>query len=197
MVYRSYKKFSPTEFLSDVKISDFRCNSNDPNITYDHLERKFREIIDKYAPLQTTTVRGNEAPFMNKTLRKAIYTRSRLQKKFKKHPTRENEANFKKQRNKCVALRKKAIKTHFKKVTDQGVMANKEFWNLVKPFLTNKGGLSESDYLLVKDDRIITNDNELVEAFNYHYINIVEKSSGKKPQNLGDKHKLKSDKEIV
>ncbi len=43
-------------------------------------------------------------------------------------------------------------------------MANKEFWNLVKPFLTNKGGLSESDYLLVKDDRIITNDNELVEA---------------------------------
>ena len=76
-------------------------------------------------------------------------------------------------------------------------MANKEFWNLVKPFLTNKGGLSESDYLLVKDDRIITNDNELVEAFNDHYINKVEKSSGKKLQNLGDKHKLKSDKEIV
>ena len=76
-------------------------------------------------------------------------------------------------------------------------MANKEFWNLVKPFLTNKGGLSESDYLLVKDDRIITNGNELVEAFNYHYINIVEKSSGKKPQNLGDKHKLKRDKEII
>ncbi len=197
IVYRSYKKFSPTEFLSDVKNADLRCNSSDPNITYDHLERKFREIIDKHAPLRTKTVRGNEAPFMNKTLRKAIYTRSRLQKKFKKHPTRENEANFKKQRNKCVALRKKAIKTHFKKVTDQGVMANKEFWNLVKPFLTNKGGLSESDYLLVKDDRIITNDNELVEAFNDHYINIVEKSSGKKPQNLGDKHKLKSDKEIV
>ena len=48
----------------------------------------------------------------------------------------------------------------------------------MKPFLTNKGGLSRNDILLVKDDKIITEDRELAETFNVHYINIVEKSSG-------------------
>ena len=37
---------------------------------------------------------------------------------------------------------------------------------VVKPFLKNKGGLSGNDILLVKDDKMITEDNELAETFN-------------------------------
>ena len=62
-------------------------------------------------------------------------------------------------------------------------MTNKNFWKLVKPFLANKGGLSGNsslqDILLVRDDKIITEDDELVETFNDHDIDIVEKSRGK------------------
>ena len=52
---------------------------------------------------------------MNKVLRRAIYTRSRLKNKFNKNPWEENKILYKKQRNKCVNLRKKAIK-HILKV---------------------------------------------------------------------------------
>ncbi len=197
ITYRSYKKFSPENFLLDVKNASLLCFSDDPNFCYEDLENKFRKIIDKHAPLRTKIVRGNDAPFMNKTWRKEIYNRSRLHKEFKKNPSRESELNFKKQRNKCVSLRKKAIKSHFKKVTENGLMTNKDFWNLVKPFLTNKGGLSGSDILLVKDNEIISNDRELAETFNDHYINIVEKSSGNKPQSLADSNKQTSDRNIV
>ena len=149
-------------------------------------------------PYELKQLEGMMHPhFMNKTWRKEIYNRTRLQKKFKKNRTRENELNFKKQRNKCVSLRKKAIKNHFKRVTENGVMTNKDFWKLVKPFLTNKGGLSGNDILLVKDDKIITEDRELAETFNDHYINIVEKSSGKKPQSLADTNEQASDRDIV
>ena len=82
-------------------------------------------------------------------------------------------------------------------MTENGVMTNKDFWKLVKPFLTNKGGLSGNDILLVKDDKIITEDHELAETFNDHYINIVEKSSGEKPQSLADTIEQTTDREIV
>ena len=53
----------------------------------------------------------------------------------------ENRTNFKKHGNKCVSLRKKAMKNHFKEATKNGPMSNKEFWDLVKPFFSNRGDL--------------------------------------------------------
>ena len=134
---------------------------------------------------------------MTDELKKGIYTRTRLKKKFNKNPTKENENNFKRQRNKCVSLRRKAIKQHFKKATENGLVSNLAFWNLVKPFLSNKGGLASSDIALVKDNEIVTDDQKLTEIFNDHYINIVEKSSGTKPCNIADTAAVDDDRQIV
>ena len=37
-------------------------------------------------------------------------------------------------------------------------MSNKAFWDLVKPFLSNKGGLTGNEISLVNGDRIVTDD---------------------------------------
>ncbi len=66
---------------------------------------------------------------------------------------------FEIQGKKCVSLRKKAIKRSFKKATTNGVMDNQALWKLNKPFLSNKGGLEGNDISLVKEDKIIT-DNQ-------------------------------------
>ena len=47
------------------------------------------------------------------------------------------------------------------------ITTNKNFWNLIKPFLTNKGHLNHQD-----------TQTELVEVCNNHCMNIVDKSSG-------------------
>ena len=78
---------------------------------------------------------------MNRDLRKAIYNRSRLKNNLNKNPTKENSKNYKKQRNLCVTLRRKAIKSYLKTIADKGIMNNKKFWKVVKPFITNKSGL--------------------------------------------------------
>ena len=65
-------------------------------------------------------------------------------------------------------------------------MSNKKFWSTVKPFLTNKGGISNDFISVEKDGDLISNEKEIVELFNQNYINIVENSSGKKPSSLGD-----------
>ena len=51
-------------------------------------------------------------------------------------------------------------------------------------FLTNKGHLNHQDIMIFDGKKIITNETELVEVFNNHYINIVEKSSGKKSRHV-------------
>ena len=194
--YRSYKKFDSQLFREDVKNANFAL-SNNPEESYNNLTSTFQDIVEKHAPSKSKLLRGNTAPFMTPDLRKAIYTRSRLKNRFNKNPTKENEASYKKQRNKCVSLRKKAIKIHFKKATKYGIMDSQAFWKLVKPFLSNKGGLEGSDISLIKNDRIITNDEELANIFNDHYINIVEKSSGKKPCGISDTVPINDDRQIV
>ena len=121
---------------------------------------------------------------MNKQLRKAIYTRSRLKNKYNKNRIDENSIQYKKQRNKCVNLRKKAIKTYFKNITNSGIVENKTFWQTVKPFITNKSGITNNTIMLQQNNSIITDEKELTTIFNDHYINIVEKSSGIKPNSI-------------
>ena len=140
--------------------------------------------MEKHAPLRKKLIRGNHAPFLNEELRKAINTRSRLRNKFCKSPSKENKTLYKKQRNKCLSLRRKSIKKYPNDITKYGIATNKYFWNLIKPFLTNKGHLNYQDIMILDVKKIIANETELAEVFNNHYINIVEKSSGKKPRNV-------------
>ena len=93
--------------------------------------------------------------------------------------------SYKKSKNKCNSLTKKAKKIFFKETTKDEIMSNKKFWSTVKHFLTFKGRIS-NDLSGEKDGDLISNKKEIVELFNQNYINIVENSSGKKPLSLGD-----------
>ena len=91
------------------------------------------------------------------------------------------DLKYKKQRNLCVNLRKKAIKQHIRKVTDSGITEDKKHWKVIKPFITNKNGLSNNNITLIHNNSVITDDKELTSLFNDHYINVVEKTTGVKP----------------
>ena len=112
--------------------------------------------------------------------------KSESKSKYLKWPSRENYVSYKKSKNKCNSLTKKAKKIFFKEATKDGIMSNKKFWSTVKPFLTNKGRISNDFISVEKDGDLISNEKEIVELFNQNYINIVENSSGKKPSSLGD-----------
>ena len=66
------------------------------------------------------------------------------------------------------------------------IMSKKMFWSTVKPFLTNKAGISNYFTSVEKNGDLISNKKEIVELFNQNYINIVGNSSEKKPSSLGD-----------
>ena len=122
--YRNYKKFSKANFLNDVKNCDFSLKTDDPNENYDFLTNTFINIIHDHAPLKRKFIRGNQAPFMTRNLKKEVYTRSRFRNIFCKNPTKENEKLYQKQRNKCVALRRKCIKEYFHNISNNNIVTN-------------------------------------------------------------------------
>ena len=195
--YRNLKKFNEQKFLEYVKNTSLCFNSDDPNDNYELITDLSSKIINKRAPLKTKFLRGNQATFINKELRTAIYDRTRLRNRFCKTPTEENEKLFKKQRNKCVSIRKESIRNYFNKIANENIVTNRNFWKIIKPFLTNKGHLENAEIMLIQDKKIISNENELVKVFNKHYINIIEKSGGQKPTNIAKRHSIDNDRQAV
>ena len=64
--------------------------------------------------------------------------------------------------------------------------SSKNFYNIIKPYLSNKGSLVTSDIKLVKSNNIMTNDLDMANIFNDYYTNIVEYTTGTAPKSLAD-----------
>ena len=75
---------------------------------------------------------------MTKYLRKGHMLRSRLRSKYCKEKTAASALAYKKQRNKCVSLLKKAKKSYFRNLNPSIVCDNKSFGKLFSLYFLNK-----------------------------------------------------------
>ena len=184
IMYRSMNKFGKIKFMEELNEFSVNTIHNGTNIDYQNFTEKVTKLLDKHAPLKIKNIRGNQGSFMNKELSKAIMKRSSLKTKYLKNRNNENRKNYKKQRNLCVKLRNSAINNAFKK-SETGIKENSSsFYKMIKPYMKNKGALSSNDITLFENGRYITNDKELAEIFNDYYINIVEYTTGTKPESI-------------
>ena len=124
-MYRDFKNCKA--FLEHVKLKNFTRKSDNSKESYEFLSHQFQSVVNKHTPLKTKTVRGNKACFVIKTLRKEIYKRSPLRKRFLKGLSDLKWQKYRKQRNKCVNIRKTCIKEHFKSITRHRIMTNRKF----------------------------------------------------------------------
>ena len=67
----------------------------------------------KYAPMKKKYLRANHATFMIKEVRKAIMMRSKLRNKFLQDKNEKSRNDYRKQRNLCVALVRRAKQQYF------------------------------------------------------------------------------------
>ena len=172
ITYRNYKLYDKSRFHTELE--DKLDNMPTNNSNYEVFEHSFMEVLNKHAPMKTKYVRGNNAPFMNKKLSKAIMTRSRLRNKFLKNPDEVNKINYNKQRNYCVNLLRKEKKNYFNNIDLKLLTDNKQFWKTIKPFFSDKHIISRK-ITLIENDEIISNDIQVAETMNDFFSNSVEK----------------------
>ena len=73
----------------------------------------FSEVLNYYAPLKQKSLRDNHALFMTSELSKAVMTKSKVKHSYVKWPSRENFVAYKKAKNKCNSLTRKAKSKFF------------------------------------------------------------------------------------
>ena len=97
--YRCFKSFD-SELFEDTMIKSL----SETEFSLKSFETTFSLTLEKFAPLKYKYLRYDNSPFMNKTLRKAIMTRSKLKRRYNLDRTTINFEKYKKQRNICVNL---------------------------------------------------------------------------------------------
>ena len=177
---RDYRKFDIDYFSSELsrQLNSVFCSIKE-NVDYEELNdfsrfhTVFLNLLNNQAPLKKKILRGNNSPFMTKTLRKAIMIRSRLKNRFHKTRPDENWLLYKTQRNLCTKLLRKTKKDYFSKLNPKLVSGNKNFWRTIKPYFSDKGNFS-NEIMISEKDCIVSDNRRLSEIFNEHFINITK-----------------------
>lgn len=164
--YRCYKTFSNDCFRDDVISGLIQNESLDKKL------RKITKVVDKHAPKKKKYIRGNQLPYMNKALNKAIMTRTRLKNKYFKNQNEINRNAYKKQRNFCVSLFRKEKRKYFRNFDIKKVTDNKQFWRAIKPAFSDKC-IVNSNITLIEENEIISKDQNVADVFNKFFSNVV------------------------
>ena len=172
ITYRCYKKFNEINFRNDLTNSLQNCNHE--TMKYEDFYDIFINVLHIHAPAKQKVVRGNNQPFMNKTLSKAFMHRTKLKNIFNKNPSEINKTNFKKQRNFCVGLLEKEKKKYYNNLDLKILDDNKKFWQKIKPLFTNKQYVSQKNIVIVEKEKITTKNDEVAEKLNTFFIKAVE-----------------------
>ena len=84
-------------------------------------------MLNKHALLRKKFLRANHAPYITKTLRKAIMRRSQLETKYLKTKTRTDLKLYKKHKNFCSKLYKSERRKYYECLDMKNVLDSKEF----------------------------------------------------------------------
>jgi hypothetical protein len=151
IVYRSYKNFREENFLRDLAaaplhVSEVFDDVNDccwvftqlqMDVMNDHAPFKKKKLRKSEVPFMKKKLRKSEVPFMSGIYRKAIFKKSQLKNRYNSCRNSVNWELYRKQRNLCTALRRKAVNHYFKERCSGGAK-NKDLYTTLKPFLSKK-----------------------------------------------------------
>ena len=168
--YRNYKKCSQLKFRNDLGL--FLSGIDLYKISNNDFVTALMCILNAHAPIQQKYVKANENPFVSKELRKEHMLRSKLRNKFYVEKNDFNFSAYKKQRNRCVSLLRKAKKSFYGNLNPSIICANKKFWKNVKPLFSEKVTCSQN-ITLIENNVIIDDDKVISETFNDFFSNVV------------------------
>ena len=165
--YTDYKSFDRTRIKDNLNEKLSECIPN-----YGSFKTAFIEVLNKHAPLRKKFLRANHAPYIAKTLRKAIILGLNLSQNISKRKLKPT-SNYIKNIKTFVLIYKKGKKRKYYESLDmKNVLDSKEFWKTVRPFLSDKNTVF-SQISIEKNNRIISDDLNLSEEFSAFFEDAV------------------------
>ena len=181
--YRSFRNFDPVSFNNDLTNLHFADPFTSPdfnvdiNTLYNEFEFKISEITDKHIPTKQMYRRPHQLPYMNRELRKAIYSKKMTYNKYQKYKTPRNWEKYRKCRNLVNKLKKQSMNIYFQERCVGG-SKSRDFWTTIKPYLSKKSLTEKPKIALNESNKIVSDEPEVSEIFN-NFFSTVADSIGK------------------
>ena len=168
VTYRNYKNYNKELFEKNIqiKLSEFDIE----NIPYETFTNIFIDILNLHAPLKKKYLRANHSKFISKELSKEIMLRSKLRNKFLKDKTDEARTKYRKQRNICVHLLRRAKRNYYNDLDLSNVTDNRKFWKTIRPLFANKIKV-KNKITLNEDSKYTKDDQKVANIFNSFFVN--------------------------
>ena len=139
---------------------------------------KYIELAKKYIPVKTVTIRPNDKPWFNSSIRKSMRLRDRLHKQLKRKYSVSLLGKYRAQRNKVNNMVKYAREQFFINVNDmldnEGKSNPKSYWSLVKKLM----GKSTSSPIPPLQNEVtgefVVNDEDKANLLNTFFCSISE-----------------------
>ena len=160
--YRDYKHFD-IDFFNYELTNAYAVNDTSDYLSFHNI---YMGILNKHAPSKKKIIRANHAPYVSKTLRKAIMKRSALKNAYYKKKTDESLKAYKRQKNYCSRLYKKEKKKFFNNLDPSFVNDTKKFWKNIKSYFSDKGRNASKISLIGPNDNLISKDEDICEELN-------------------------------
>ena len=123
------------------------------------------DVLNRHALIKKKVIRANHAPYVAKTLRKAIMKRPQLEKIYFKKRTQES---FKKIFKKITAVdyTNEREKVFFESIDSSKINDNKTFWKNIQPFFSEKQKTVNKITLVNENEDILSNDKVVADEIN-------------------------------
>ena len=174
---KNFKHFDRTEFLDDLRMAHFdeiksyTDNANEMWLLWKNL---YTDILNKHAPIINIRLKGSTLPYMTNDLKSMIHQRDYLKAKAVKTGSIYLYQAFPQIRRRVYSLLKRLRKDYYAKKLDETKGDMKKTWKILKNAMNQDIKANSIEKVVIRNTEI-TDNNEIVEAFNEHFASIGEK----------------------
>ena len=175
--YRSYKHFDEEIYKRDISFAPFHVGYifDEFDDTFWFNQTLLSNIIDSHAPVKRKRTVKKPLPCMNSRLRKECHRKSMLRNKYFKYRSKQAWENYRKSRNKVSKLKAVSMHSYFKTRCNSHNLTNNpsEYWNTIKPFMSDKYKSKETAITIQIKDDIINDPKKVGDAFDEYFSSVA------------------------
>ena len=137
---RNYADYQPEKMCDDINDTDWQTvyQATNVNSALSIFNSLLRKVFDKHAPFIEKRVQGRSCKWLNADVKREMNNRDKQLRKARKSKNESDWANYKRSRNKCNKVIKRAKSNHHQKILNENVSNPSKFWKAISSVFPNK-----------------------------------------------------------
>ena len=147
--------------------------NTDPNVVTEGLINEINRTLDIVAPFKTIQIRKNYAQHLSSTTKELMVTRDLAKQKAQNSKSTTDTTEYKKLRNQVVKNLRNDKKEWAKNLLERQGNTSRNLWNTIKKISGDEKSKNINHMKI--NDVVVTNQTEIANALNTHFVSKVEK----------------------